>query len=53
MTPDGGDYPDSSLFKEAVKPERIVFTHGGGKEGGLVAHFESTWHFDAVDSDKT
>lgn len=51
--PDGVDYPNSSVFKEVVKPERIVFAHGGGKEGGPGVHFESTWTFDAVDGDKT
>jgi uncharacterized protein YndB with AHSA1/START domain len=51
--PDGIDYPNSSVFKEVIKPERIVFSHGGGKEGGPGAHFESTWTFDALDGNKT
>ena len=29
--PDGTDYPNKSVFKEVVKPERLVFSHGGGK----------------------
>jgi len=51
--PDGTDCPNSSVFKEVVKPECIVFSHGGGKEGGPGARFKSTWTFDAVDGDKT
>jgi len=46
--PDGSNYPNKSVFVEVTKPERIVFTHGGGKEGGPGAHFESTWTFDAL-----
>lgn len=51
--PDGTNYPNSSVFTEVVKPERIVFSRGGGKEGGLGAHYESTWSFDVVDGNKT
>lgn len=46
--PDGTNYPNSSVFKEIVKPERIVFSHGGGREGGLGAHFVATWTFEAL-----
>lgn len=45
--PDGTDYPNSSVFKEVVKPERIVYSHGGGKEDGPGVHFEATWTFEA------
>jgi len=45
--PDGTDYPGKSIFKEVVKPERLVFTHSGGKKGEPAAHFESTWTFEA------
>jgi uncharacterized protein YndB with AHSA1/START domain len=45
--PDGTDYPGKSVFKEVVKPERLVFTHAGGKKGEPGAHFESTWTFEA------
>jgi len=51
--PDGTDYPNSSVFKEVVKPERIVYSHGGGKKGGPGAHFVATWTFEALDGDKT
>jgi uncharacterized protein YndB with AHSA1/START domain len=47
--PDGIDYPNSSVFKEIVKPERIVFAHGGRREGGPGAHFVATWTFEALD----
>ncbi len=40
--PDGTDYPNLSLFREVVPHERIVYTHGGGKEGGVGAQFEAT-----------
>jgi uncharacterized protein YndB with AHSA1/START domain len=45
--PDGAEYPNKSIFKEVVKPERIVFSHGGAKKGGPGANFVATWTFDA------
>jgi uncharacterized protein YndB with AHSA1/START domain len=45
--PDGAHYPGRSVFSEVVKPERIVLTHSGGKEGGRVVNFKSTWTFEA------
>jgi uncharacterized protein YndB with AHSA1/START domain len=46
--PDGTNYPNASVFKEVVKPERIVYGHGGGREGGGPgANFEATWTFEA------
>ena len=51
--PDGTDYPNHSVFEEVVKPERIVFAHGGGKPGGTEATFQSTWTFEAVSSGRT
>src|SRR5271170_7432208 len=51
--PDGANYPNKSVFKEVVKPERIVYSHGGAREGGPGAHFEATWTFDALDAGKT
>ncbi len=50
--PDGTVYPNKSVFTEVVKPERIVYSHGGGKKGGPGAHFEATWMFEAQ-GDKT
>jgi uncharacterized protein YndB with AHSA1/START domain len=51
--PDGARYPNKSIFKEVVKPERIVYSHGGGREGGPGASFVATWTFEAVTADKT
>jgi uncharacterized protein YndB with AHSA1/START domain len=45
--PDGANYPGKSVFLEVVKPERIVLSHGGGKEGGPGANFKATWTFEA------
>jgi uncharacterized protein YndB with AHSA1/START domain len=50
--PDGTDYPNSSVFREVVMPERIVYSHGGGKQGGRGAHFVATWTFESL-GDKT
>jgi uncharacterized protein YndB with AHSA1/START domain len=46
--PDGTDYPNQSVFTEVVKPERIVFSHGGGKKGEPGVSFISTWTFEAL-----
>jgi uncharacterized protein YndB with AHSA1/START domain len=51
--PDGAKYPNHSVFKEIVKPERIVYTCSGHCEGGPGVCFESTWSFEAPASDKT
>ena len=45
--PDGSEYPNKSVFLEVVKPERIVFSHGGGRKGDPGAQFEATWTFEA------
>jgi uncharacterized protein YndB with AHSA1/START domain len=50
--PDETDYPNKSIFTEVVKPERIAYTHGGGKKGAPGASFEATWTFEAQ-GDKT
>jgi uncharacterized protein YndB with AHSA1/START domain len=47
--PDGTDYPNSSVFTEIVKPQRVVFSHGGAKAGGPEASFIATWSFDSTD----
>ncbi len=46
--PDGRDYPNSSIFREIVEPERIVFSHGGGSKDMPGAHFMATWTFEAL-----
>lgn len=50
--PDGTDYPNKSVFKEVVKPERIVYSHGGGRKGDKGVSFEATWTFEEQ-GDKT
>jgi uncharacterized protein YndB with AHSA1/START domain len=51
--PDGANYPNESVFKEVVKPERIMYSHGGRREGGPGVSFVATWSFDALAADKT
>ncbi len=51
--PDGVKYPNKSIFKEIVKPERIVYQHGGKREGGPGVSFVSTWTFDLIETNKT
>jgi uncharacterized protein YndB with AHSA1/START domain len=51
--PDGTDYPNASVFKTVEKPQRLVFLHGGAKQGGPAANFEGTWTFDTVENGKT
>lgn len=51
--PDGVNYPNHSVFKEVVKPERIVFAHGGHREGGPNVSFVASWSFDALDAGRT
>jgi uncharacterized protein YndB with AHSA1/START domain len=50
--PDGTDYPNKSVFLEIVKPERVVYSHGGGSKGGPGANFKATWTFEKQ-GDKT
>jgi uncharacterized protein YndB with AHSA1/START domain len=45
--PDGTDYANESVFREVVKPERIVYSHSGGKAGDPGAPCEVTWTFEA------
>jgi len=51
--PDGTDYPNKSVFIEVVKPERIVFSHGGGTKGRRGVSFEATWTFEALNRHQT
>ncbi len=46
--PDGVDYPNASKFLEVVKPERLVYEHGGASEGGPPAQFVCTVTFEDV-----
>ncbi len=51
--PDGTDYPNKSVFKEVVKPERISYSHGGGRKGGPGVSFVATWTFEALPGGQT
>ena len=51
--PDGVEYPNHSVFKEIVKPEKIVYSHGGGRKGGRGVQFVSTWTFEDLAKNKT
>jgi uncharacterized protein YndB with AHSA1/START domain len=51
--PDGVNYPNHSVFQEIVKLEKIVFAHGGQREGGSGVSFVSTWSFEKLAADKT
>lgn len=51
--PDGTNYPNESVFQEVVKPERIVYSHGGHREGGPAVSFVSTWTFEEIAPGKT
>jgi len=44
--PNGVEYPNQSIFQEVVKPERIVYTHGGGTKGRKGVSFEAIWTFE-------
>jgi uncharacterized protein YndB with AHSA1/START domain len=45
--PDGTDYPNKNVFIEVVKPERIVYSLTGGKQGDRGTHAEVMWTFEA------
>lgn len=51
--PDGTNYPNKSMFKEIVPHERIVFSHGGGREDGPGISFIATWTFEDAGAGKT
>ena len=51
--PDGTNYPNEKVFKEIVKPEKIVFSHGGRREGGSSVDAVATWTFDEIGKDRT
>jgi uncharacterized protein YndB with AHSA1/START domain len=46
--PDGTDFANKSTFLEVVKPERIVYSQGGGKKDDPGAQFVATWTFEAL-----
>lgn len=51
--PDGVRYPNKSIFLEVVRLERIVYSHGGQREGGPGAHFVATWTFEELGPKRT
>jgi len=51
--PDGGDYPNKSVFTDVVEPERIAYNHGGGREGRKGVSFKATWTFEALNRHET
>jgi uncharacterized protein YndB with AHSA1/START domain len=51
--PDGANYPNRHVFLEVVKPERIVYSHTGGREGSVSADFQTTWTFEEEEDNKT
>jgi uncharacterized protein YndB with AHSA1/START domain len=51
--PDGAKFPAKSIFKEIVKPEKIVYSHAGGKQDGRGASFVSTWTFEETGKNQT
>ena len=51
--PDGKDYPNKSIFIEVVKPERLVYSHAGGRKGDPGAQFETTVTFEEFNGGKT
>ena len=46
--PDGVDYPNKSVFEEVVRPERLVYSHGGVKPGDAEVRFRVTVTFEDV-----
>ena len=51
--PDGAKYPGLARFEEIVKPERIVYTNGGGKKGDSGVSFRQTVTFKDLGNGKT
>lgn len=51
--PDGAKYPNKSIFREIVKSERVVYSHGGGREHGPGASFVSAWTFEIIADGQT
>jgi len=51
--PDGVDSPNVSRFLEVVRPERLVYSHGGGRPGDAAVQFESTWTFESLAEGRT
>lgn len=50
--PDGIDYPNKVVYIEVVKPERLVYTHGGDEEASP-CQFHVTVTFEKMAGNKT
>jgi uncharacterized protein YndB with AHSA1/START domain len=46
-SPDGTEFPNVCVFLEVVKPDYLIYSHGGGRKGDPAAQFEATWTFAA------
>jgi uncharacterized protein YndB with AHSA1/START domain len=46
--PDGVDYPNRTVYEEVVRPERLVYSHGGNKPGDADVAFRVTVTFEDV-----
>ncbi|HTZ21855.1 MAG TPA: SRPBCC family protein [Opitutaceae bacterium] len=51
--PDGTNYPNKSIYMEIVPQERVVYSHGGGREGGTGVHFVATWTLAKLEAAQT
>jgi len=51
--PDGAEFVNKSVYKEVVRPERLVFAHSGGGEDKTGVSFEATVTFDDLGDNKT
>lgn len=51
--PDGTDYKNKITFDEVVKPERLIYRHGGGEDDVEPVIFHVTATFIERGSDKT
>jgi uncharacterized protein YndB with AHSA1/START domain len=43
LGPDGTNYPNKIVYSEVVRPERLVYVHGDGNEGGRSFHVTVTF----------
>ena len=53
LGPDGPEYLNRSVYKEVVRPERLVFAHSGGGEDRTGVSFQATVTFEDLGGGKT
>lgn len=51
--PDGSVFVNKSVYKEVVRPERLVFAHSGGGEDRTGVSFEATVTFEDLGNNRT